>query len=164
MLCEECKQHEASVLISLVVNGQNTTKHLCSDCMKRLQTNFAKGDIQSLLSSILSTMTTAKEEEAALKCSRCGLSFKEFQETGRLGCAQCYHDFSQQLKPMLLRIHGRSQHSGRVPIEARGERERMDAIAQLRAQMERAIYDENFEDAAVLRDKLKELLQEGEKA
>lgn len=162
MLCEECKQQEASVLISLIVNGKNTEKHLCLSCMNKLKTDFAKGNIQSLLSAILSTMASPKKDEFSPSCSRCGLSYKTFQETGRLGCANCYHDFQAQLKPMLLRIHGRSQHSGRVPFESREEKERQSIISALRQSLEKAIIEENFEDAALYRDQLKEYVKEGE--
>ncbi len=161
MLCEECQKNQASVLITLVITGKNTTRHLCGECMAKLKSDFASGNIQSLLSSILSTMTAQKEETSDLVCSRCGLSFKHFKDTGKLGCAQCYHDFQEELKPMLLRIHGRSQHSGRVPFTSSEEKSRMDAIAHLRTRLEAAIEQEAFEDAAVFRDQLKELMKEG---
>lgn len=165
MRCEECNKNEASVLISFVVNGKNTEKHLCQECMDTLKSSFASGNIESLLSSILSTMSKPDtKEEEKLACSRCGLDYKIFQKTGKLGCAQCYHDFREQLKPMLLRIHGRSQHSGRVPYENAKERERQDAIDDLRKQMAAAISEENFEEAAIIRDQLKVLCKEEEKA
>lgn len=162
MLCEECGKNEASVLITLVTGDKNTTRHLCEECMAKIKTDFAKGNIQSLLSAVLSAMSAPKANETAPVCSRCGLDFRQFQKTGKLGCAQCYHDFQEQLKSMLLRIHGRSQHSGRVPFTSAEEKSRMDAISRLRSELDLAISDEAFETAAVLRDRLKELLQEEE--
>jgi len=163
MLCEECGKNEASVLITLVTGDNNTTRHLCADCMAKIKTDFAKGNIQSLLSAVLSAMAAPKETESAHVCSRCGLDFKQFQKTGKLGCAQCYHDFQEQLKPLLLRIHGRSQHSGRMPFTSPEEKSRMDAISKLRSDLDAAVTREAFETAAVLRDQLKALLKEEER-
>jgi Uncharacterized protein with conserved CXXC pairs len=162
MLCEECQKNEATVLITLVAGDKNSTRHLCHDCMAKIKSDFASGNIQSLLSAILSAMTAPKADETMPACSRCGLTFSQFKQTGKLGCAQCYHDFQDQLKPMLLRIHGRSQHSGRVPFTTLEEKNRIDVISNLRSQLDLAIEQEAFEDAAVLRDKLKEMLKEGD--
>jgi protein arginine kinase activator len=163
-LCEECGKNEATVLIALVVNGRNTHKHLCMACMTSMKAKFINGNIQSLLSSILSSIAAAGEEETMAVCTRCGLNYRDFKESGKLGCAQCYNDFSELLKPIILRIHGRSQHSGRIPSTAQQDRKRADAMTQLRARLEQAIVEENFEEAAEVRDRLKEMAKEGENA
>ena len=162
MLCEECHQNEATVLITLMVNGHNISKHFCAECMDKMKANFVNGNFKKLHSTLFSTLASSVQPKVNLKCSRCGLSFNDFQETVRFGCAQCYQDFAELLKPVLLRIHGRNQHLGRVPLTSREERERNNIIMKLRAQLEQAVQSENFEEAAVCRDKLKEIIIESE--
>lgn len=116
MLCEECGKNQATVAITVSAGGEVTTRRLCPECMKKMQFSLVSGDIQGFLSSVLSVLGSGqKVEEHTAVCSGCGLSYAEFERTGRLGCAQCYRDFSDQLKPLLQRIHGRAQHAGRRP-------------------------------------------------
>lgn len=120
MLCEECGKNQATVAITVSAGGEVTTRRLCPECMKKMQFSLVSGDIQGFLSSVLSVLGSGqKVEEHTAVCSGCGLSYAEFERTGRLGCAQCYRDFSDQLKPLLQRIHGRAQHAGRRPAAFR---------------------------------------------
>lgn len=167
MFCEDCKKNPATVVITVTAGGEITTRHLCQDCMKKMENSFANGDVTSFLSSLLSLMSE-EPKIPQLTCSACGLTYREFQQTGKLGCAQCYQVFSQELRPLLQRIHGRSQHAGRTPTgniqspshedvsvqEPVSSSKRMDI---LRHRMEEAISAENFEEAARLRDKIRAL-------
>ena len=116
MLCEECGKNQATVSITVTTGSGAGTRRLCPECMKKMEFSLVKGDIQSFLSSVLSVLGNEKKtEQPAIVCSSCGLSFAEFEHTGRLGCAQCYRDFAKHLKPSLQKIHGRTQHAGRKP-------------------------------------------------
>ena len=157
MLCEECGQNPASVVITVLVNGETATRHLCKGCVSKIQNSIQQGDIQSFLSSLMSSISQA-EKVPQLTCSKCHLTYEEFQKTGKLGCAHCYEDFREQLKPLLLRIHGRSQHAGRMPTLNAQAQEKKKMIASLRSRMDQAVAAENFEEAAVLRDQLRQLV------
>lgn len=176
MLCEECRQNEATFSITLTSGDEVTTRHLCADCMKKMELSFSQGDIQSFLSSILSVLGNAQTDDSPV-CSGCGLHYSAFERTGKLGCAQCYRDFSEQLKPLLQRIHGFTQHVGHTPrntvsiVVSMPEPEKTVKTAQetlqakrdaLRQKMDEAVACENFEDAAKYRDELRQLPMEGE--
>lgn len=156
MLCEDCKQNQATVVITVTAGGEKTTRHLCPECMKKMENSFATGDVQAFLSSLLSLLAS-QPQTPTLQCSGCGLSYEEFQQTGQLGCAQCYTDFAEQLQPLLSRIHGRSQHAGRVPASHQKTRELEQCIDTLRERMETAVAAENFEEAAKMRDEIRAL-------
>ncbi len=156
MLCEECGQNQASVVITVLVNGETATRHLCKGCVSKIQNSIQQGDIQGFLSSLMSSINQ-QEKAPQLTCSRCHLTYEEFQNTGKLGCAQCYEDFREQLKPLLSRIHGRTQHAGRMPLFNAQVQEKKKMIASLRSRMDQAVSAENFEEAAVLRDQLRQL-------
>lgn len=163
MLCEECKVNEASCTLSVMVGDKVTTRHLCSDCMEKMNQTLTSGNIRSLLSSILSAITgndTPEEKKAELVCPRCHTTLSQFTRTGRLGCPKCYEAFREQLQPMLLQIHGRTQHAGRQPLrseEAQRARTRQQELTRL---MDEAVALEDFEQAAVLRDQLKAIAAE----
>ena len=168
MLCEECGKNQATVSITVTTGNGVTTRRLCPECTKKMEFSLVKGDIQSFLSSIMSVLGKDKEkkEEAyeGLVCSSCGLSYADFEHTGRLGCAQCYRDFSVQLKPMLQKIHGRTQHAGRSPaaFEPDPQDELNAKLQELKQKMDEAVASENFEDAARYRDEIRSLTQEME--
>lgn len=167
MLCEECKVNEASYTVSVQVDEEITTRHLCGECMDKMNASIASGNIKSLLSSILSAMTgkaTPDEARKEIVCPRCHTSLSQFTQSGRLGCPGCYEAFHQQLQPMLLQIHGRVQHAGRKPLHteaAQRSRSRQECLAR---QMEEAVAVEDFETAARIRDQLKALAAQEDEA
>ena len=76
-------------------------------------------------------------------------------KTGTLGCAGCYQAFRQELTPLITRMQGRTQHAGRRPPVSEEEQARQTLMEDLRARMEAAVAEENFEEAARLRDELR---------
>lgn len=86
------------------------------------------------------------------------MSLADFRETGRLGCASCYTTFESSLRALLRRVHGNARHVGRAyeapPPDLLRE---ATAIGELREQLRRAIAQEEFEQAARLRDQIKGL-------
>ena len=150
MLCEECGERQAEVVMTTVINGESTSRHLCRECLKKYQT----GDLQSVLAAVLSAMAE-KKQVPEITCPRCGETYAEFQKTGMLGCAECYAAFRRELTPLITRVQGRTQHAGRRPPVSEEEQARQTRMEALRAQMEAAVAEENFEEAARLRDELR---------
>ncbi len=159
MLCEECKKNPATVVITVLSGNGTTVRHLCQECVEKMETSIAKGELSSFLSSLLNILSKEPKKEETLRCDACGLTYEEFQNTGRLGCAECYKVFAGQLKPLLLRVHGRSQHAGRVPADREQERAFELNISKLKERMDKAVIEENFEAAAALRDEIKALTE-----
>lgn len=169
-LCEECGVNEACYTISVMMGGQITQRHLCADCMAKMNMNLAAGNVKHLLSAIMSAITGSVEEAldaaaqendeaagAAVVCERCGISLSQFTKSGKLGCPQCYKAFREQLTPMLQQIHGRVQHAGRKPLDTEAAQRRRAVYDRLTRQLEQAVAMEDFESAAVLRDQLRHL-------
>ncbi len=166
-MCEECGENEACYTISVMMNGQVTQRHLCADCMAKMNMNLAAGNIKHLLGAIMSAITGGSEDEAApaippeqdVACERCGTLLSAFTRSGKLGCPGCYQAFRQQLTPMLQQIHGRVQHAGRKPLDTEDAQRRRALVERLNRQLEQAVSVEDFESAAVLRDQLRHLQQ-----
>lgn len=157
MICDACKKNEATVRLIAIIDGVKTERHLCAECVEKHKQQMRAEGMQSMLSAIISSARKTAGSSAGLRCSNCGLSFDEFRKTSRLGCAQCYKDFRVQLKPLLLRLHGRAQHEGRIPERVDEALKAQSRLDQLRREMEVAVACEDFEQAANLRDELRTL-------
>lgn len=89
------------------------------------------------------------------RCPKCGTRESELTKTGKVGCAQCYKTFWDILQPYIQRIHGNSAHTGRKPSQNR-------ELDELRIALKKAVDVQDFERAAELRDKIKELESDGQ--
>jgi protein arginine kinase activator len=96
-------------------------------------------------------------DEGSLKCPSCGMTLAEFRNKGRLGCAQDYEVFREHLRPLLLRIHNASAHKGRLPGRDEQTLARERDLTRLRAELDTAIKNEAYENAARLRDQIQGL-------
>ncbi|MCQ2437512.1 MAG: UvrB/UvrC motif-containing protein [Clostridia bacterium] len=165
MICEECGVREAKFHLVTVVNGVRKVQDLCPVCMAKHRQNVTGIDISNLagiLNGILKTKNNDGEEvvdeaTASLVCEQCGMTYGEFNKCGMLGCSGCYKAFKEPLTALLQRVHGNTQHAGRIPGRIRsGVSIRMN-IDRMRQQLKRAIADENYEEAAKLRDAIRSL-------
>ena len=91
-------------------------------------------------------------------CKKCGRTYSEFQKTGKLGCADCYDVFSAPLESALKNFHGNSEHTGKIPGEFSEEITKKRRIEELKAEIQKAVASENYEDAAKMHKELKSLL------
>jgi len=167
MLCEECRKRQATVHISQVMNGDKTEKNLCEQCAKSLGGLDLMGmvsgsfDINNMVAAIMNMeQAGATPKTRAASCPTCGMDYRRFAETGRLGCADCYHTFSRQLAPLLKRIHGNPVHQGKLPHRGARAVSQQRAVGRLKSELKSAVEQEQFERAAELRDHIKKLEQE----
>lgn len=164
MLCEECKAKSATVHYTEVVNGERTEMHLCETCAK------AHGDMDILsfggsgfnINSLLAGLMNLEQVSAPAKskpdvCPTCGADYHRFTQSGRLGCAECYKIFAKQLTPLLKRIHGTTSHHGKVPSKGAQEISLKRQLARLKNELRAAVDNELYEEAASLRDKIRNL-------
>lgn len=164
MLCSDCQTREAQVFLKQIVNSQVTQRALCQECAQRLgAAPSASPDalLMQVLAGIESLLTGAPvEARRPVQCPTCGLRYSKFQETGRLGCADCYESFEAALADLLRRVHGSDQHRGKLPKgsrEAKQRDRRREELSRLERALKTAIEAERFEEAAALRDKIQQL-------
>lgn len=166
MSCDQCREREAVIHLTQIVNEQVTTLHLCEKCAAEKGVESPGSAVKTPLGSFLAAMGTGAEQVAAPRsadvCGRCGGTFQDFRETGRLGCSDCYRAFDVPLRDLLRRLHGSTHHLGeryaeRVPVAAMAEVPAPEAATELREQLRLAVETENFELAAELRDRLRVL-------
>lgn len=162
MLCEKCGQHDATTHLTQIVNNEMSTFHLCDGCAveKGLEPSVSS-TATTPLTDFLAQMGKSVGAEASSSlesCPSCGLALSDFRRSGRLGCAACYSHFDAQLRGLLRRLHGGTQHVGKVYMPPNpSESDRVARVASLRRSLARAIEAEDFERAAGLRDQIRRM-------
>jgi len=167
MLCNLCKKKQATVHLTEIVDDQMSELHLCDECAKKksmqMEQQFGLLDLLAGLADYGKQFSGAEKEASSVVCSFCGLSYEDFRKIGRLGCSECYNSFASYLGPLLKRIHGANFHVGKAPagnleaqIQSKAPAMGAVDIGALKRQLEEAIRREEFEEAAKLRDAIKE--------
>ncbi len=173
MQCDICGKKKATVHLTEIVDEQMSEMHLCEECARQkssqMEQQFGLADLLAGLSQTAPASKESKEAAEALVCSNCGLNYDDFRKFGRLGCGQCYTSFKEHLTGLLKKIHGSSQHLGKAPnasstppvaikaLAAISEEPLPKALDVIKKQLQEAISAEDFEKAALLRDKIKNL-------
>jgi protein arginine kinase activator len=158
MLCENCGERDASIHYTQIDKNEMHTFHLCEECAaeKGLQPgvspNFPLTDFLAQMGK------SGAEGAAATPCAFCGLTLDDFKKTGRLGCSHCYVSFDSHLSGLLRRLHGGTQHVGKVYLPPHpSQAEQQERLAGLRRKLDRAVQSEDFERAARIRDLIRTL-------
>ena len=168
MKCSACGEREGVVSLTQIVEGDVRTVSLCAKCAaeKGIETGIGLADTP--LGGFLAALGESADPDAPLSaaleahCHSCGATLRDFRETGRVGCAECYRAFDAPLRELLRRLHGSTHHTGMrygggaglPPVETGPGPD--PAARELREQLRRAIEEEQFERAAELRDRLRE--------
>ena len=164
MVCELCKQSQATVHLTEIVNDQMTELHLCEACANQkgaqVESHFGLADLLSGLAEFGKTTETT-EEVSTKACPSCGMTYDDFRKVGRLGCADCYVTFKRSLGSLLKRIHGSPIHVGKSPVRLiKPAKITKSDLLDMKRKLERAIENEEFEQAAKLRDQIRRLEQQ----
>ena len=158
MNCEHCGERPAEVTLTEMesLDEEMKTLHLCQACaaLKGVGTGAAGAPIADLLAHLGGSEEREFASDAEA-CEYCGTRARDFRKTGRLGCPQCYAFFESQLRELLRRVHGSSQHLGKVYVTAAVDMDDTETrIATLKRRLERAVEVEDFESAAAIRDQI----------
>ena len=155
--CDNCDR-PATVHLTEIADGEKIEKHLCEVCATKegITVQPDMGISQMLEDFIMHTQQAKQFSE--MVCDQCGMSFLEFRHGGLLGCPHDYGAFGPALDTLLLRAHeGATHHIGKVPAHAGGDEHRQNELLRLRAKLKEAVGQEKYEQAAGIRDRIKEL-------
>jgi Uncharacterized protein with conserved CXXC pairs len=167
MYCQECGKRPATLHFTKIVNGDKTEFHICESCAREKGEGIPGApngfSIHSLLSGLMdfdsigSAAPSSMKAAQPVRCEECGLTYAQFSKLGRFGCSSCYNYFADKLDPLLKRVHGSTVHSGKIPKRSGGQIQCKREIERLRTDLQRHIEHEEFEKAAKLRDRIREL-------
>lgn len=170
MICDRCGKNEANIHIMKMVKGEKTETWLCGECAKEdneigIFEDFNKNEIsvQNILGGLMDYITNIsdKVDEKDTECENCGLTYREFKNTGLLGCSECYGTFSKYLTAIIKRVQGDCEHEGKIPQRIGKGLITEKQVKKLKQELQKCILEEAYEDAAIIRDKIK-LLQKKE--
>lgn len=156
MICDVCKNHQATVFLTQIVDGKMQKVNLCETCSKEKGVTDPTG---FALADLLLGLGAAQEMErggGAQRCPVCGFSQADFKKTGRLGCSNCYLTFADGLAPLLKGMHKGVVHVGKVPPRLLKSMERETRLKNLQRDLRKAVADEDYESAAGLRDQIRQ--------
>jgi len=162
MKCEICQEREATVHLTEVINDKVAKLHLCEICAKEkseeMQSHFGLTDLLAGLMDI--NPSIAKDPERgnmSIKCPQCGMTYQDFQNTGKLGCGECYETFKDELSGLLRKIHGSDRHVGKMPFMGEKAVDEQETLQRLRNELDELIRSEEFEKAVIVRDRIKNI-------
>lgn len=174
--CHYCGK-PASIFLTQIANGKLSDYALCKECAKERgifdprKLSFAdnifpseiSGEVESFIRKMLesSYLEEAENEVAAslpdmlTECPACHYTLEQYHENGMLGCPDCYKAFSSELLTFLddpdVQAEARAHIGAHVQDTPALERGRLEVL------MHDAIRNEDYEEAARLRDRIKEL-------
>jgi protein arginine kinase activator len=137
-----------------------------------MEQQFGLADLLAGLSDTSKTTAAKDSDKTILKCSRCELPYEDFRKFGRLGCGDCYTSFKEHLAGLLRKIHGSNKYLGKTPANYQQVQKAADPeivtaallasenLTDLKQQLQSAIAAEDFEKAAMLRDKIRNFNKE----
>ncbi|MDD6434391.1 MAG: UvrB/UvrC motif-containing protein [Ruminococcus bromii] len=166
MKCQKCGANNANTHVKTIINGEFKEYDLCSDCAKKMGYTNVFSDMEDEFSNFLGSFfgNVLPARTQATRCEFCGTTYPEIAKTGHVGCAKCYDVFADELYPSIRRIHGNTTHCGKNSKRAENakaekpvEQTKEDKIKALKAELDKAVKEQNFEHAAELRDKIKEM-------
>lgn len=182
MLCDMCKKNQANFHYTAMINGVTEEKHLCEECLAKMK---QKGDFADFMPfgkmgefpqfGFLPDFSMAdfvggffnphgqsyvKQVEQNGPCPVCGMTANQFRKQGRVGCKECYHHFAKDMESLLRRIHGSNVHNGKIPAKGQERLQAKRSLEELKEKMRIAVENEDFEQAVILRDKIKEMEKE----
>ena len=158
MLCTNCNSREASFHYKQIMGGKKTEHHLCKACANELGyigQNDSIFDIGSILNDFISVPAAHISSKNVARCPVCNTTYDEFRRSGLLGCGKCYESFASVIESTLARIQPSTVHKGSLMGEAGEKIQKENELSELKAELKKAIIEERYEDAAILRDKIK---------
>lgn len=156
-ICQLCRQRPATVHYTRIINGQKAEMVVCEACAR--ENNDIQISFHKLLSSIMGMEVPKEvpnEPVPVLKCASCGMTAEEFNKTGLLGCTECYTTFGDMMQTLIKRIHGNAKHHGKIPVKMAAKLQPARNLMAMKQELQKCIQEENYEQAAILRDKIKE--------
>lgn len=170
MKCDYCEK-PATFHITELTGDEPVELHFCEEHARVYLTQSQQEptepspSLAGVLAQQLKVGQTA-EDLAQLdqrSCPVCGVTFFEFRHVGRLGCPHDYICFAEELEPLIMNIHGATEHVGKTPRHGVRGTDHQTKLIQLRREMKEAVEREAYEEASSIRDEIRRLEKQHEK-
>lgn len=161
MKCQSCGKKDATVRYFEDINGAKQELHFCSDCAAKLGFESFSDIFSPIFTAIPKFYVEESKEE---KCEKCGYTFEKYLKTGFFGCPNCYKAFDKNLDDLFIKLQGKTRHvenkENKKKEIKKSKLNKEEQVAILKGELADLVKHEEYEKAAVLRDKIKKI-QEG---
>jgi protein arginine kinase activator len=162
MTCEICSTNEAVFHIKQIIGKDEIELHLCEKCARlrgiTKNENTIDFSISQLLTGLVDTKSVMKKSgNVQAECPACGFTLNKFKKLGKLGCSECYNAFAKPVRDFIYKMFGKVQHKGKLPGKMKNRQTSIDGLEALKEELKTAIALEDYEQAAALRDRIKEM-------
>ncbi len=170
MYCERCKKLEATIHLTEIIKDVKSELHLCENCARDIGLNSKLSNFSLSIPEMLSFLDINEMEDYpdGAACASCGVTFMDYSREGRLGCPDCYDSLGHSLVSVIAGYHGATMHTGKHPDNrdttspgaATGTTRAISlkkTSEEYRRMLEGAVIEERYEEAAVLRDRIRDL-------
>jgi len=154
MKCQLCHQNDANLQVKQVIDGEVREIAVCGECAAKSGLN-PQASVPMLTDFLfgIGMQPQPQPVDEGKTCPECHLRFSDFRKGSLLGCTACYRYFADEIEPLLGSMHEGRRHVGKAPEGERWAAER----AALKEQLACAVAAQDFEQAAELRDRLREV-------
>lgn len=156
MKCQKCMKAATLHITEVLGEEQFEELHLCEECAHKYLYEPQEKEVEQKTTEGQGELSE-EADVAYRECSHCGIKFVEFRNSGRLGCPNDYQEFREELMPLLENIHGSVSHAGKTPRRLPQNKQTQTELAKLRKQLSTAVNKEAYEEAARIRDRIREL-------
>ena len=161
MLCEICHIREATINFTQVVNLKLKEFNICKTCSEEKGLTNPLDSLQQIFNGLLFSNNeedkkNSESPDVYLKCNGCSLTWDEFQKDSVFGCEKCYSAFNDKIQILMRKIHGSNKHIGNRPSTLRVVENSIN-VDKLKSELKEALVDENYEKAAELRDRIRDI-------
>jgi protein arginine kinase activator len=170
MFCERCKNIEATIHLTEIIKDVKSEVHLCENCAREIGLNSKLSNFSLSIPEMLSFLDVNEVDGYATGsvCKSCGVSFMDYSRENKLGCPDCYQYLGESLASIIAGYHGATRHTGKHPNNPTGiaaetftKAARVvnmrKSVEELKGMLSRAVFEERYEEAAALRDKIREM-------
>ena len=156
MKCQRCPKQATLHITEVLGEDRYDEVHLCEDCAKKYLYEPQK-KAAAKASESASSGDEGESPASGPACDVCGISYLEFRNHGRFGCPHDYDAFKAELLPLLDSIHGDTRHVGKTPRRMPRTQGAQVELTNLRRLLQQLVTEEKYEEAARVRDRIKEL-------
>lgn len=167
MKCESCNAREATIHITKGSGLDKAEKYLCEECANAsFESDFSYPDdsfnIHQLLKSLSQQQSMQHKQKTQKECGTCGSTIETIVKNGKFGCPDCYTTFDSKVPEIIMRVQAhQTEHTGKVPKKSRSQIKVKKQIETLKNKLSELIESQEFEEAAVVRDEIRELEKAG---
>ena len=159
MTCSICGQEEATIHIKQISEGSTVELHLCENCATDRGIGASGETAEFSISNLLTGLVENKKGSSKRRkaCPQCGMTLEILKKRAKLGCNECYTVFAKEIRGIIGRMYGQTQHRGKLPKRLKAYKTLLIDVETLRTCLGKAIKNEDYEEAARLRDQISEL-------